>query len=249
VTVLVAAVVILLSMLGLNLSGLLIPAGVALALAAKDLSHNFLAGFFLFAVQPFKLGDRVGVAYSSAAPSLSGGAQGAWFEGVCEKVDLRYTTIKSGRRRLLVPNSAFITREFMVLDDSPPDGAHNLWDKPQGRGQRQQQQQQQAQQPGQRAPDAHDWVRQTVLEEQPFHAASSPNFARASALGSRPQGSYANGDGQNGSRPWAAQLQQQDQRRRRRRNGSGSGGWPGPPPEWAMEPEHMYEPSGYDGTI
>jgi hypothetical protein len=44
-------VVILLSMLGLNLSGLLIPAGVALALAAKDLSHNFLAGFFLFAVQ------------------------------------------------------------------------------------------------------------------------------------------------------------------------------------------------------
>ncbi len=51
VCVLVAAVVILLSMLGLNLSGLLIPAGVALALAAKDLSHNFLAGFFLFAVQ------------------------------------------------------------------------------------------------------------------------------------------------------------------------------------------------------
>ena len=51
VVVLVAAVVILLSMLGLNLSGLLIPAGVAMALAAKDLSHNFLAGFFLFAVQ------------------------------------------------------------------------------------------------------------------------------------------------------------------------------------------------------
>jgi hypothetical protein len=49
----------------------------------------------------------------------------------------------------------------------------------QGRGQRQQQQQQQAQQPGQQAGDAHDWVRQTVLEEQPFHAASSPSFARA----------------------------------------------------------------------
>ena len=169
----------------------------------------------------------------------------------------RYTTIKSGRRRLLVPNSAFITREFMVLDDSPADGAHNLWDKPQvgaavhpkpigqlcrgcallhsivstafrrrtsdsvaaarglvnsscvygtlipsveldcmpsaclqksvwqGRGQRQQShQQQQAQQPGQRAGDAHDWVRQTVLEEQPFHAASSPNFARARCAGS-----------------------------------------------------------------
>lgn len=45
--------------------------------------------FLMSPLQPFKLGDRVGVAYSSAAPSLAGGAQGAWFEGVCEKVDLR----------------------------------------------------------------------------------------------------------------------------------------------------------------
>lgn len=49
--VLLAAVVIFLSMLGLNLSSLLIPIGIAAAIAAKDLSHNFLAGFFLFAVQ------------------------------------------------------------------------------------------------------------------------------------------------------------------------------------------------------
>jgi len=26
---------------------------------------------------------------------------------------------------------------------------------------------------------AHDWVRHTVLEQQPFHAATSPNFSRA----------------------------------------------------------------------
>ena len=45
------ALVIMLSIIGINVSALLIPAGVALALAAKDLSHNFLAGFFLFAVQ------------------------------------------------------------------------------------------------------------------------------------------------------------------------------------------------------
>lgn len=49
--VLLAAVVIFLSMLGLNVSSLLIPIGIAIAIAAKDLSHNFLAGFFLFAVQ------------------------------------------------------------------------------------------------------------------------------------------------------------------------------------------------------
>ena len=40
---LLAALVILLSMI-VNVSALLIPAGVALAFAAKDLSHNFVAG-------------------------------------------------------------------------------------------------------------------------------------------------------------------------------------------------------------
>jgi len=43
-----AAFVIVLSMLGLNVNALLLPAGVALAYAAKDLSHNFLAGASLF---------------------------------------------------------------------------------------------------------------------------------------------------------------------------------------------------------
>ncbi|KAK9916727.1 hypothetical protein WJX75_006289 [Coccomyxa subellipsoidea] len=108
-----AAFVIVLSMLGVNVNALLLPAGVALAFAAKDLSHNFLAGFFLFAVQPFKLGDRVAVSYSTP----SAGNRTAWFEGVCEKVDLRYTIVKNGPRRLFVPNSAFLTREFMVVDD------------------------------------------------------------------------------------------------------------------------------------
>ena len=36
--------VIILSALGVNVSGLLLPAGVCLAIAAKDLAHNFLAG-------------------------------------------------------------------------------------------------------------------------------------------------------------------------------------------------------------
>ena len=77
--------------LGVNLSGLLLPAGVALAFAAKDLSHNFLAGFFLFAVQPFRLGDRIAV-HSQAAAGVSAGPSppgSPWFEGTCEKVDLR----------------------------------------------------------------------------------------------------------------------------------------------------------------
>ena len=48
---LLTAGIVLLSTLGVNVSALLLPAGIALAVAAKDLSHNFLAGFFLFVVQ------------------------------------------------------------------------------------------------------------------------------------------------------------------------------------------------------
>jgi hypothetical protein len=124
---LVTALIVVLSMLGVNVSALLLPAGIAVAVAAKDLSHNFLAGLFLFVVQPFKLGDRLSV--SSAAPGV-GGPAGGWFEGVCEKVDLRYVIVRQGRRRLMVPNSAFITREFMVMDEGdvpppPPPGSNN----------------------------------------------------------------------------------------------------------------------------
>lgn len=54
--VLLTAAVILLSMLGVNVSALLLPAGIAAAVAAKDLSHNFLAGAFLMIVQPFRCG-------------------------------------------------------------------------------------------------------------------------------------------------------------------------------------------------
>ena len=44
---LLVALVIILSMLGVNISGLLLPAGAALAFAAKDLAQNFLAGTVL----------------------------------------------------------------------------------------------------------------------------------------------------------------------------------------------------------
>ena len=46
-------------------------------------------------LQPFKLGDRVSVSYSAATPGVSSGISGGWFEGVCEKVDLRCGRIAS----------------------------------------------------------------------------------------------------------------------------------------------------------
>ena len=87
-------------------------------------------------------------------------------------VPCRYTTIKSGRRRLLVPNSAFITREFMILDDAPENGS--LSPRRGAETAPPQPQQQVAAYPGpplqpqyqQTVP--HDWVQRT-LEAQPFH--------------------------------------------------------------------------------
>ena len=44
---LIVAATVLLSMLGVNLAGLVTPAAFACAFAAKDLTHNFLAGVHL----------------------------------------------------------------------------------------------------------------------------------------------------------------------------------------------------------
>ena len=43
-------------------------------------------------------------------------------------VGCRYTVVRSGERRLYVPNSAFITREFMVVDDPEARSRHKEMD-------------------------------------------------------------------------------------------------------------------------
>lgn len=86
-----------------------------------------LAGLYLVLVQPFRLGDKVAVSCSlptshaangssgrNGAGSLAGGGSSSsggsglgsvqgWFEGVCEKVDLRYTVLRwvAGRWRIV----------------------------------------------------------------------------------------------------------------------------------------------------
>ena len=57
-------------------------------------SWSVRAGFFLFAVQPFKLGDRVAVSPPAGAPSPAA----SWFEGICEKVDLRCSWLAAAAR-------------------------------------------------------------------------------------------------------------------------------------------------------
>ena len=62
--------VIVLSMVGVNVNALLLPAGIAVAYAAKDLSHNFLAGDFSHLDQesPF---IGIGTLYKHALNGLS----------------------------------------------------------------------------------------------------------------------------------------------------------------------------------
>ena len=72
------------------------------------------AGFFLFAVQPFKLGDHISVSYTSPAAANSA-SRSAWFEGTCEKVDLRSFAIacNSGCSSYKMPVSGIALYEVM----------------------------------------------------------------------------------------------------------------------------------------
>ena len=151
-----AASLVLLSALGVNVSALLFPAAALAGWAAADGARCFGAGAFLFAAQPFRLGDRVAVRAPSVPVSSSasgvppaqrnlggggngsgsafsaGGAGGAeeqegreppssssWFDGRVEHVDLRYTVVRKGNARMFLPNSSFLTREFLVFDQEP----------------------------------------------------------------------------------------------------------------------------------
>ncbi|GAQ86384.1 mechanosensitive ion channel [Klebsormidium nitens] len=113
--------VTILSSVGVRISSLLLPGFAAVALAGKDVWHNYFAGFFLFAAQPFRPGDSVALLCGAgvAPPSPTSAVPPGWFEGVCESVDLRYTVLRNGRQRLLVPNAHFVNREFLVTDAGP----------------------------------------------------------------------------------------------------------------------------------
>jgi len=130
-----AAALVLLSALGVNVAALLFPAAALAGWAAADGAKCFGAGAFLFASQPFRLGDRVAVRVppvSSGASSAGGdageedreegeergggGPPSSWFDGRVEHVDLRYTVVRRGNARMFLPNSSFLTREFVVFD-------------------------------------------------------------------------------------------------------------------------------------
>ncbi|KAJ7536940.1 hypothetical protein O6H91_12G089400 [Diphasiastrum complanatum] len=115
-----AVVMTILASVGVNLSSLFLPSVLALALAGKDVWQNHLAGFFLYTTQPFQPGQTLSVPcdYLSKEDPSNPLAQtrSGWFEGTCETVDLRYTVLRNGQTRLIIPNSKFVNQSFMVVD-------------------------------------------------------------------------------------------------------------------------------------
>ncbi len=73
--------------------------GFALGFALRDAVSNLLAGILIILYQPFRPGDRIEVAGSA---------------GTVVGVNLRYTVLDAGDRRILVPNSTLFSNSVTV---------------------------------------------------------------------------------------------------------------------------------------
>ena len=73
--------------------------GFALGFALRDAVSNLLAGVLIILYQPFRIGDRIEVADSA---------------GTVVGINLRYTILDAGDRRILVPNSSLFSNSVVV---------------------------------------------------------------------------------------------------------------------------------------
>ena len=99
---LVAALIIALSVVGLQSGEIVGVAGVTaviLGLAAQQTLGNFFAGTVLISARPFRVGDRV---------RLQGGVLAGQIEGVVSSLGLLYTTFAVGDDSVMVPNSVVL---------------------------------------------------------------------------------------------------------------------------------------------
>ena len=77
--------------------------GFALGFALRDILANVVVGTLILVYRPFRRRDRAGV---------------AGFEGMVSDIDLRYTTLESKEKRVLIPNSTLFTNAISVLPSS-----------------------------------------------------------------------------------------------------------------------------------
>lgn len=108
-TLVVLGILTSLGTLGINITALVASLGLtgfALGFALRDALSSLLAGVLILFYEPFRRGDRIGV---------------AGFEGEVLEIDLRYTRIQAADRVVLVPNSSLFTNTISLLPKKPPE--------------------------------------------------------------------------------------------------------------------------------
>lgn len=103
-TLLVFGIMTALGTIGINISALVAGLGLtgfALGFALKDILSNSVAGILILIYHPYRRSDYI---------SVSG------LEGIVVEIDLRYTTLESEDKRILIPNSTLFTNAITVLD-------------------------------------------------------------------------------------------------------------------------------------
>lgn len=102
ITLLILGVLTALGTAGINFSALVAGLGLsgfALGFALRDILSNVLAGFLILFYSPFDNGDFINV---------------SGLEGKVIRIDLRYTSLDSGDKLVLIPNSNLFTNPITV---------------------------------------------------------------------------------------------------------------------------------------
>lgn len=102
VTLIAFGLISALGTLGINVSALVAGLGLtgfALGFALKDALSNVLAGILILVYRPFREGDQI---------SVTG------LEGMVTDIDLRYTTLHTKERKILIPNSNLFSNPVIV---------------------------------------------------------------------------------------------------------------------------------------
>ena len=89
--------------LGVNISAIVAGLGLtgfAFGFAFKDMLSNFISGILIFIYEPFKLGDNIEVEGKS---------------GEVIDINLRYVTIESEDKKVLIPNSISVSKVIAVI--------------------------------------------------------------------------------------------------------------------------------------
>ena len=93
---------------GVNVSALVAGlglTGLAIGIALKDVVSNAIAGIMILIYKPFSRNDRIVVTA---------------LEGTVVQIDLRFTTLETADRRILIPNSNLLTNSIIVYRKSGP---------------------------------------------------------------------------------------------------------------------------------